>query len=426
MTVYYTNSATGHDDNDGSQSSPWLTATKAADTLVAGDSVYLTGTFNERVLPANSGSSGNWITYIGSATIDGDGIEIPANGGQHGLFEMDGKDYIRLMQLNVINSEEVGILARGGADHITVDHCYTYDTVSSGIRSLSCSNIVFDDNEVELACNDGSQECISISAVTTFVVSNNYIHNAGPGTSGGEGIDAKNGSSDGKIYGNHVNGTARLGIYVDAWDSHCTDIEVYNNRVHHTERGGITLACERGGTLTNISIHHNLVYLNAYAGIEFGPWPVEYSSPADGIYIYNNVVWANGTRENASYDGGIAQRSPDAINVFIKNNIVDDNFAYTIKVPSGCSATVDYNLIHDFKSITGETKGANYIEADPLMVDPANNDFTLQSTSPCINAGVDVSLTEDYAGKSVPRGGLPDIGAYEYYGGGRLPLLGAG
>ena len=57
----------------------------------------------------------------------------------------------------------------------------------------------------------------------------------------------------------------------------------------------------------------------------------------------------------------------------------------------------------------------NGLWEDPLMTDPANGDFTLQVTSPCINAGVDVGLTEDYAGN--PIVGLPDIGAYEYPGG---------
>jgi len=41
-----------------------------------------------------------------------------------------------------------------------------------------------------------------------------------------------------------------------------------------------------------------------------------------------------------------------------------------------------------------------------------NSDFTLQSLSPCINAGVDVGLTEDFEGN--PIVGAPDIGAYEY------------
>jgi hypothetical protein len=50
---------------------------------------------------------------------------------------------------------------------------------------------------------------------------------------------------------------------------------------------------------------------------------------------------------------------------------------------------------------------------DPLLTDINNLDFTLQSTSPAINAGVDVSLASDYAG--TPIFGLPEIGAFEIF-----------
>lgn len=39
--------------------------------------------------------------------------------------------------------------------------------------------------------------------------------------------------------------------------------------------------------------------------------------------------------------------------------------------------------------------------------------FSLQSSSPCINAGVSVGLTQDINGN--PISGNPDMGAYEYY-----------
>ncbi len=48
---------------------------------------------------------------------------------------------------------------------------------------------------------------------------------------------------------------------------------------------------------------------------------------------------------------------------------------------------------------------------DPLLASPGT-DFTLKAGSPCINAGVSVGLTMDYAGK--PVGASPDIGALEY------------
>lgn len=42
------------------------------------------------------------------------------------------------------------------------------------------------------------------------------------------------------------------------------------------------------------------------------------------------------------------------------------------------------------------------------------SDFRLKPDSPAINAGTDVGLTTDYAGRAIR--GLPDIGAYEFYG----------
>ena len=61
--IYYVAKG-GSDSNPGTEEQPWLTIQKAADTLQAGDTVYVkAGTYNETVTPANSGSAGNYITY---------------------------------------------------------------------------------------------------------------------------------------------------------------------------------------------------------------------------------------------------------------------------------------------------------------------------------------------------------------------------
>ena len=59
-------------------------------------------------------------------------------------------------------------------------------------------------------------------------------------------------------------------------------------------------------------------------------------------------------------------------------------------------------------------------DADPLMTDPTNGDFTLQFGSPCINRGAHVGLFVDFLGLPVPIGHCPDIGAYEHKNGGRI------
>lgn len=58
-------------------------------------------------------------------------------------------------------------------------------------------------NEVIMAYNDGDQECISVAGCDGFIIRNNHVHD--------------------------IN---RLGIYVDAWDTHTYNISVYNNTIH--------------------------------------------------------------------------------------------------------------------------------------------------------------------------------------------------
>jgi len=78
--------------------------------------------------------------------------------------------------------------------------------------------------------------------------------------------------------------------------------------------------------------------------------------------------------------------------------------------------TTNYNTLADWQTALAATsfsgKGVHDVSADPLFVNFATGDYRLQAGSPCINAGVDIGLTTDYAGNAIV--GLPDIGAYEY------------
>ena len=61
-TYYVTTS--GSDINDGTSiSNAWRTIGKANQNLQAGDTVYIGGGTYDRINPANSGASGNYITY---------------------------------------------------------------------------------------------------------------------------------------------------------------------------------------------------------------------------------------------------------------------------------------------------------------------------------------------------------------------------
>lgn len=407
----------GNDANPGTIDRPWRTIQKAADTLNAGEMVYIRGgTYRERVVPKHSGSAGNFIVYAAypseTVTIDGNGVEVPQYSG---LFDLSGRSFIKISGLRVVNSAQAGIFA-DTASHIVIEQNYTHNTVSSGIGVWNSHDVIVAGNEVVLACNDGAQEDITIAGTDTFEVRDNHIHDGGPGTNGGEGIDVKDGSANGKIYRNHVHHLPRPGIYVDAWDKHTYNIDVYQNIVHDVQNDGFALASERGGLLENVRVYANLSYHNRYVGIAITRNGDSAFHPMRGISIVNNTVRGNGLDD---WGGGITVDSNEAEEVLVSNNIVSSNLSFQIVVSAGVrSVVIDHNLIDGFRGEEGETHGTNHVEGDPRFVNPTEANYRLQSDSPAIDAGDNVSVpagvTTDLDGNPRLVGGTVDIGAYEF------------
>jgi predicted outer membrane repeat protein len=110
----------------------------------------------------------------------------------------------------------------------------------------------------------------------------------------------------------------------------------------------------------------------------------------EAIYAYDGTpVIMNNTFTNHQHTAGglyAVERQPSS-NIDVKNCLFYNNSG-----DGGPHTTL-------IDCITGQ---------DPLFTDPANNDYTLQANSPCIDAG--------NAATPVPQGGAPivDIGAYEF------------
>jgi len=422
-TTYYV-SPDGDDNNPGTEAQPWRTIQKAAEALVAGDTVYIKeGTYHERVIPQNSGTPGNYIVYAAypghTVTIDGAGITLPQWWG--GLFDISNKSYIKVSGLRIINAgphlNNVGILV-DSSSHIIIEGNYTYNTTSSGIGVWGSDNVIIDNNEVELACNDGEQESITVAGTDTFEVRNNHVHHGGPGTNGGEGIDVKDGSSNGKVFNNHVHHMNRVGIYVDAWDKHTYNIEVFGNVVHDNADDGFALASEMGGLLENVAIYNNIAYNNRWCGLTLSEC-CSANRPVHNVKIINNTFYDNGW---SSWGGGIVVANPDVENVVIRNNIASQNLSFQIAVNPGVpmgQLSVDHNLIDGYRGNQeeGEIYGDDYVEGDPLFVNPTGADFHLQDNSPAIDQGSPTDApSDDFEGDARPYGAGVDIGADEWVG----------
>jgi len=98
-----------------------------------------------------------------------------------------------------------------------------------------------------------------------------------------------------------------------------------------------------------------------------------------------------------------------ASNSKLQNTIIYGNGSITPFSVTSTAASVSNSIIEG-----GQLSGTN---SDPLFTDTVSNDFTLQSTSPAINAGnnsyIPASITLDLAGNDRVYATTVDLGAYE-------------
>ena len=416
--IYYV-ATDGDDTNIGTEKYPWKTIQKAANILIPNDTVFIkVGVYNERVVIQNSGSINGNIVFTNykndKVVIDGNGIKW---WNWNGLFDISEKSYIVVDGINIKNALSYGGIWIDKSSYITIKNCYTYNTFSSGISCWDSEFINIENCEVELACNDGEQECISIVHSNNCNIFGNNVHNNGPGTEGGEGIDVKQGSHDVNVYKNtvhHINN--RIGIYTDAWDTYTYNVNIYQNKVHHCYDSGIAIASEKGGKLENIKIYNNISYYNKWGGIEIGSWSdvnFEGLMPIENIKIINNTCYKNGQFADG-WGYGIVVDNPDAKDIIIRNNICSENSAQ-LSIQRIKSCSIDHNLIYGNNTASGTIYGKDSVVDNPLFIDGDLYDFHLKENSPSINkASSNYAPSTDFDNIERPYGDNFDIGAYEY------------
>ena len=408
-TTYYVDGTNGSDGNPGTFDQPWRTVQKAADTMISGDTVYIrAGTYNQRVTLEHRGnSSGLYITFAAypgeQVILDGTGIDIPHGGG---LFHVWATDYVRVSGLRVQNSMAAGIYA-AYSDHIIVDSNRTYNTVSSGIGIWGSNAVIVDGNDIELACNPGMEENLTIADSYDVDVRNNHVHDGpkglDPARAGGEGINVKDGSHDVRVYDNVVHDLEKkLGFGLDGWNTETYDVEFYRNVAYDCGMGFL-IESEGTGLARDIYIYNNVAYNNTHFGFYIPSYVLD--GPKANFYFINNTAYGN--------DVGLRVNSTNVTNIVFRNNVSSQNTTAQIQILAGAQedCVIDHNLYYG----AGSPMGSDYVIGDPLFVNAAEGDFHLQGGSPAIDAGSPTGAPDtDFDGNPRPRGTGYDIGAPEY------------
>jgi len=235
--------------------------------------------------------------------------------------------------------------------------------------------------------------------------------------------------------------TVRYGNGVEFWaNAHdnrverCRLWEIYDAALTHQSNGPNTKQY-------NIVYRNNVIWNCEYS---FEYWNRPNDSETHHIFFENN------TCANAGHGWGHTQR-PDPSgrhlcfyaspathrDFYVRNNIFFEAKGNAFYAPSWSKTqidalTMDANCWYQAEGIMIHFKDAKYtmarfpayqtewnkepksIVADPRWVDPEKRDFHLTSGSPCVDAGVEVGVKEDFDRVPIPQGAAPDIGAYEF------------
>jgi len=444
-------STSGRDSNPGSLSAPWRTIQHAANSVAAGDTVYVrAGVYNEYVsIPVSGSATAGYLTfssYPGElAIVDGTGLSIP--NGQWGLFTIQSQSYIVINGFEIRNYKTgstadvpIGVYVFGAGSDIQIinNHVHNITTTAKGCSAnalgmafygteapASLSGIAVSGNQLD-HLTTGCSESLSLDGnVDVFSVTNNRIHdnnNIGIDAIGFEGVSpnpaydqARNGEIRGNTvynitsYGNPAYGNqyAADGVYIDGG----TLITVEQNLIHNVDLG-IEMASEHLGHDTNyVTARNNVIYSDNSNGISIGGYASNVGG-TDHVTIVNNTLYGNDTKNTGSGEFQIQYHATS--NVF-KNNILyatrQGLFLNDYTRSTTAPATVDYNLYYssvgasngtwlwEGKTYTGYStyrKATGLDSHSPPFSNPqfislgTPPNLDIQSTSPAVNAGTNL------------------------------------
>jgi hypothetical protein len=189
-----------------------------------------------------------------------------------------------------------------------------------------------------------------------------------------------------------------------AWGGLITHCQIIANQCSGSEGngGGVWLS---GGTIRNCLIQHNT---NAVLGSLY--------SKGAGIYLSDGQIESCTIVSNTSYNTSTAGSGVHRNNGTIYNSIIYFNIITNTSGGGFTHSNLNTTAGFYYSCATNPIiSGNGNISSDPLF--SGLNDYTLQSSSPCVNTGTNQSWMTgavDLNGNSRIYNSIVDMGAYEY------------
>jgi hypothetical protein len=338
------------------------------------------------------------------------GRDAPGSGGNGFGIAVYGTDAKTPITDLVIDGNEVHHLKTGSSESLVVNGNVTNFRITH--------NVVHDNNNIgiDVIGFERTAPDPAVDQARDGVVSNNLVYNI---TSKGNPAYRNDESSD--------------GIYVDGG----TRILIEQNVMHDVDFG-IELASEHKDRATSyITARNNLIYHSHTAGVSIGGYAPD-RGHTDHCIVVNNTLFENDTSATGSgefqmqwnmadniFENNIVYAGPHCLMMLNKSQldknkppaIIDHNLYYCAAGPQASTWAGASNTVTGFDKYveaTGNDRHSHF--SDPQFVDPAKNDFHLQSGSPALSTGTinGIPVGEfDLEGSPRSRSGKIDIGCYQ-------------
>jgi len=380
--------------------------------LLPGDTLLLrSGTYNEKILLPRSGSAGKLITiraYPGEKPVIATRGAVLNLNKDYWLIEglifdqqKDSTDAVPVSGSNNIirgcefrNGSRDCIDGSGKSRNNIIEQCTIRDFVWK--RGNDAHGIVLNPGARDWIIRNNTiyncgGDCIQLYAddKTSVASYSKNITIAGNILYTKLGADSENALDFKGVDSCLVEANEMYGFANKAWVTQkgCRNITGRYNRIHDSQRG-MEFRGEGGKTQANIRLHKNVLYnIQDFYAIKF-----------DGV---SNVEIANNTIANVKATC-LRVEGQGVQGGYFRNNLIFQTEAPSISGPFNLQA--DHNGW--FKTAAKNLSGSgDRTGDDPRFANAAAFDFTLQTNSSAIDAGVNVGL--------LYKGTAPDLGAYE-------------